>query len=1825
MKEVPFIHHHTPFPLGSSGGTSSASTSTRRFIASLNHNANNNDGNKIKLGEGGAIGVFLTNADKGNNANSYATNNGDNSSSSLALVPVENKHGGTNGFFGTSSNNKQGGTTAAAAAAVTTDSQEESYTLRGSSSIHYSARDNRLVCTNGVAGKRGTIHISIRDAGGSNSGTGGGGSSDNKSIPKITVSDVEVDLSSVMDEKMGGSSLFEGSVGTACFVTHSSTSPSNEDETTRTQDVNMDSTTSADGGGQSSSFLHLRTVDPYGTVLSLSFSYPDMTPILSTTKSFVLPLSPKGGEMNHQLNPHPGSSLELNQVCFPTANTVVFALNPHLYCVDLGDGDCGVAATTRVWTNTHQVDSDPIADSTGGNNGGGSATPTPRKKPRKSLGIIYTLMGMSDTDGSEAYEYDDDVEEGGDGSSHYYGGGASPIPSIAALTNLPSLTTDSDDAGNTARVSTLHSDGSLRIWIADPSQKESNKNQLRIPSVQRIATSSKTSYLSEAIYTDPPIPHPSMWDPSRDALTLRGYCTFDESGTVYEVALHTQCYANGRKDEANKASVYVFQGLIVGADGGDTDETTRALPSGNTTKMQELTLPNGTKSVVDVSWSHDQELMVLLRYSTNDEDGQETFYDIGDEGENVEVKLACYHPLDSGSYANEAVLPTNMTLPYLDLNHCGNKLALSVEEEMDRFMGIVEEENTADEEEYDDMETEGGSPRKSDASSAAQAEAKIDRAGLLAILQPFGRSRPSSLAVYRAMSSLSLLDGDTSLDEIKPVAILSAMRKWKKRAAFQSSTAGFSSALIPVEEESPANTAGGNSPMTSSNSLSIYHAFASATKASRHVSDNGGDNEYEQKSGPNIAEATRQAHRNRWVRLLSEIRRQENQLDGLLCLEMLPSSGNLLVRGSMISVLSISDSAVDVAHVERSEESMAELDELAVDLLEYIMATPDLRQLLCRVESMLYDGASKASSLVDGWSDKGSNIDVFCCVQLLGDSAMASMSLSDAQIRLLSNLAQVESTLAEEWLKSLLSASPYVSTRLAISKPFATMPDTAAAGSDGDSCESDALFSANALISARLESIRQIALSRLILVFGLRHGISLPVQQSALRSILYSYTLSWAIHQPSSVNKKRTVIEEHLSHEMTKDFFHSGMAAGLPLADMFIASAVSYYAGESSGDVLSNLLSPSHEPQVALRLLAPLVGFPSQGGSDQKRREVIAECLLSESSAIVKRGGRSAEGTSPELLWSLASKMLLETVPMESEQDNLINRVELLERHLNLVECNKAAMSLCCGVVLDAIHDALSQAMSDKVHRLWATAFQTAMRGHLWDEALRACISNPLEDDKETSLKTLILGMINAGALGKIVDMSLAVVGSDVALGLEGVDLFDTACKVIESAAVDEASAPLVSSGDDGGSYWGCLYTLHASRGNWKDAANAMDMCGKSTAHSVSSAAKSDSQESLLSKAASKKIMDDACLSAQTCFHSISLIENSVSRYLLPLGEPGVSSETRLLTGDDMERRAARALALRLFSMDEYSPDSIGTILESTSRDTINELAMLGYYDHAIAVALGVSSKRKGLPGGVDLFDDALKYILCTYLVPAATNSPVTSAGVLENLQSRSKTAQFRAASAVCALQSNNDQRYPSSTTISSANSKSSMDLLQQYTTTYSKRCHGLSLYVANTILQVGDGVSTLPLWLKNLCMFGISGESGCGSERGLFAQPTKKGNSIADPAGLMRLFVKHHQYGEACDVVTSILSKQAALKPGQYTSLPEKGSIDWLPYDLIDMLWIMIGGIASKSSTSSEAVKSKIKALTRKRATMETALENHFESLRVGEEGLASSRALAK
>lgn len=1781
-----------------------------------------------------------------------------------------------------------------------------SLAYRGMTSTCYSRVDNRTIITNGIAGRSDIIQLSIIDS----------KSTENMSEVRegeAVCHSLEIDLSSLLDSAMagvtannsshGGSgssmTMFDRVMGTSVHVSNPPTASSIQQ---RRGDGGNDGwepwkgnydTPISTSTSSTSPLLHLRMIDIYGTIVSLKFTYPDMKPVAS----FLLPLQSAAAGL---CCPHPGSIIEtVNLACFPTVTTVVFALNPHLYCVDFGNSSRDMPKT-RVWTNIHIVTSDPITDDVGNYPAelrGGSttrrvtrstastpstnATATKRTKRESSIsGILATatkrLMGIPDMDPDAKFEYHDND----DNTQLNVVGGVGSIPSIAALTNLPLSTptnNDDDDDGDNnivARVATLHSDGSVRVWTAELSSYNINKLEdgqqklLRIPSVQRIAIDSSSAAAvgcmgrtktttTTSRYVNPPLPDTTVWDPRFDALTLRGRARYNEnSGSFeYEIVVYIHCYSTNntlpKKISGDVGSlVYIFQGDVV----NNVPAEALMLPSGDTATMQMLDLPKDTAFVVDISWVKGRDLIVLLRQSTNggscnDDVSQVYYYTIGGNEmvENERVILAVYplvelpskgflsptrgSSLNVLSYMTEPLLPSNTTLPYLEFNHFGYTNYVSVEEELDRYIFHSDAEMTTD--------------------TITEAQKQIDRAGLLAILQPFGRNRASALAVYRAMSSLNLLDVGVGPDEIQPTVIISAMRKWTKKSAFLSSS---TTDLIPTVSADDTETHDG----TSSNSLSVYQAFTSATKKKpapgrnvRMYEDMNMDGESEGSTlEVNGVDAARSSHRLKWIRLLAEICRQEVQLNEVLCLTMSADS-SILFRGSMVTTI-IMDS---VSAATTTEPALPELsnqernvktgfDELAIDLFTCINKDPELRRLLSKVESSLYNGSSKASSFIHNWIEMGlGSIELLSQLEVLGRSAMMQLPLVDKHIQLLNELSQFDSNEIEAWLIPNTTASATVCTQLAILDD-----STNSSVSCRHLTDTNAPYHAAAsLISARIESIRILSLSRLILVFGSPQEHPVPIQHGALRSSLYCTALTWSVHQQSSVDIQLTVLEEYLSKNIRNGSIHSGVHE---IADNFVSIAF-------SSMISGLLLFGKSEPHVALRLVAPLVAFRSQlvtSEVEQKMREVVAHCLFFEAAALLKHAERSSESdVSPVSLWRLASKLLLHKSATSIERSKVIsklmNRVGTLERHLNAVQGCKITLPLCCEVILEAIHDAISAMSSlstpemwkkelrSEIPTLWDSALHASMRGWLWDDALQACINNPIAARRRANFKVLILGMIDAGGLGKLIDMSLSVVELDFSKTMqmdsqdgldnqatdERVDLFDLAGEIIEESAVEQGTSRT------GTSYWSCLYSLHASRGHWKQAAYAMDFFGKATSESVSSHKSKSQGIKVFSKAASKKVMDDACLAAQACFHAISLVDKPSDRYLLT-GNPDSPTESRLLTTDDLEHRALRAMVLRTFYMDDNSPDSVGNILEMSCRDTIDTLAKFAYYEQAISIALSASSRRKGfLPGGVDLFTDALEHILCVFIVPTSITKSTAmkdDGSGLHNLQSRSKFAQIRASSSACALGSaesvvtaNANSCVSMGQSENMLQSVMAMNLLQQYTTMYYKRCRGLGLNVANSILGKD---SELPMWLKELCIFGVPNDEG--SNDGLFAQSGKGSCGIADPAGLMRLYIKYHQYGEACNVVTTLLSRQRSTLAAS-CRLPEKGSIDYVPYDLIDMLWDMIESIiTSHSCTPSDGVHVQVQMLIKKRECMEQALKSHFESLKISEDGLSSARVIS-
>jgi len=636
---------------------------------------------------------------------------------------------------------------------------------------------------------------------------------------------------------------------------------------------------------------------------------------------------------------------------------------------------------------------------------------------------------------------------------------------------------------------------------------------------------------------------------------------------------------------------------------------------------------------------------------------------------------------------------------------------------------------------------------------------------------------------------------------------------------------------------------------------------------------------------------------------------------------------------------------------------------------------------------------------------------------------------------------------------------------------------------------------------------------------------------------------------------------------------------------------------------------------------------------------------------------------------------------------DLIQRVKVLERH-----CSNASGS--CVVlraikdVITAIDELIPRAMAEEYMpeypTLISSAFQNAMLERNWDEAYAACVANPMKERRVACFRRLVIGMADAGAVQELIEMPLTVIGkptgpnADVTMtsdddevepaieksSVDEIDLYELAAETLADAALEQNRNSSALRAD----YRGCLYSLHASRANWRRASAAIAF-GGSLARLKAATSNSD-----LSAEENRAIIDAITLAALGAAHAIQLEDNPSHRFLVPnelgqypatpllcegmdnaanltgsnkRGRDGhrqlpffvqdqsqhststVNRSALLLRETDLIAQAIESVGLRTSLLDQSSADaSVLKALRATSIEVAEELASQGYYSLALGLAKTVYDKRNGArPKGRDLFISAVAYIILRHVVPTAIRcSRPTPTNACEGSEWETrideKDIMRPTLAQIHSSVENIDPRIqtaPSNCTdgwksqdkqLTSAHGAACMDLLRTYTTTYANSTNKLAVDVADTLLDLDNCMATLPIWLTDLL---------CGTSSGCFADVAKETSEsdAADPTALVKLYMKHGLYAQACKVVARALDKTGKEGSSAARRLPEEGQIDFVPYSTIDQLWNIIESAAPGMQPDEKC------GVMQARADMEVALEEHMKRIRISEDGLVSARAL--
>jgi hypothetical protein len=699
----------------------------------------------------------------------------------------------------------------------------------------------------------------------------------------------------------------------------------------------------------------------------------------------------------------------------------------------------------------------------------------------------------------------------------------------------------------------------------------------------------------------------------------------------------------------------------------------------------------------------------------------------------------------------------------------------------------------------------------------------------------------------------------------------------------------------------------------------------------------------------------------------------------------------------------------------------------------------------------------------------------------------------------------------------------------------------------------------------------------------------------------------------------------------------------------------------SSGNVID-------QPKLALRLLAPVVALPPPcpgGKSIVVREEAIAECLLiaSHSESDDKRSQSMVEK---------AFKLL-----KFDEQDLVkgMRRLETLQRHT-------ASSTNLAGLFILFIEEAIQkmQALHDEdalnsMHdysTLWSNLFNTAITSCKWDTAYHSCLNNPDPARRAGNIQRMVRAMVDAGDLSALLSKCVAhgskiTEDSHLELFRMGGDLYGIAVETLAEASSRDLYLFQVVKPEPLADYQAALYVLHCSQGQWRRAAQSLDLRYVNARTALLNGPSGTDLDNDKKMQRESLIIHDMALAALGCSNAIRLVDDKDVHFIvsgeqngaypsLPISlntqtsprskrdrglqiladgddevnaHKGATRLSRYMDVTDIETRGVRASVLcSLFEDDGdgYHAAKTAFLQEVPTNDTDNtvldKLFARGYYGHGIALASMIAKVQQGKPDGVNVFYDSLSHLVCTYLVPIATDRTAKP--------TRPTFSQIQTA-----FDSVGDLTNPSVLVVSrtkkisllqgQAIREGAMAVLQRLVLKYTSTECPVAVDVAAALLGNDQSGTSLPTWLEHLLVYGADPSV---HAPGLFAKrrvvhaengAPNESLYLGDPSILLTLYTERGLYMDACRVVELVLTDPSR-KTMAASFIPEKGMIDFVPYPKIDLLHSLMDVVLRKNGVD-EDTREELRAC---QDSLRDSLEQHFRLLKIGESGLRSARALA-
>lgn len=595
---------------------------------------------------------------------------------------------------------------------------------------------------------------------------------------------------------------------------------------------------------------------------------------------------------------------------------------------------------------------------------------------------------------------------------------------------------------------------------------------------------------------------------------------------------------------------------------------------------------------------------------------------------------------------------------------------------------------------------------------------------------------------------------------------------------------------------------------------------------------------------------------------------------------------------------------------------------------------------------------------------------------------------------------------------------------------------------------------------------------------------------------------------------------------------------------------------------------------------------------------------------------------------------------------SLTNRVAVLEKHESKTE-DPSFNAPFSRVLFDSVNDVIlfiqNHALSEDLiffeeyAGLWSSLFRYSLIGERWSDSFRACISNPIHSRRVKNFKRMVLAMVDKGQLGTLLDELIFGVAKGVQEDF--IDVYELTCETLQEAAEQYARNEMRNFNKSTfctTDYRACLYSLHAGYENWRACCQSMDFYGALSLQKFRKDVDEDDidmTETDMDSDLDSVAMDEILLSTSASNQLIKVVSPPSDRYIvhgelypdkfiLGMADKQWSESNecnraaRLFSENSLQIRATKMIALYSLFNDSFCNSSLQEILLSSDTEIIDALSRLGYYNEAIALARCKSADRKGAkPGGVDLFSDALIYMLCECMSPTVVDLyrlSLTPNDIPESAETYDEFLRARPTMNQLRLILGDGRKVLNGSSWSNIKYNSDIDrgeaamnLLRLYTSQYSTPDNDVALRVADKLLDLDSAQSDLPTWLRSILI-------GKDRSHGLFSKKT------GDPTALLNLYMKYGLFVDACELISEVLTDNARIKSST-ARLPENGDIDFIPYETIDRLWNSMNTYMNLPSTGSIEKNGVRDAMV----LLENALKKHFELMQISETGILSARTL--